>query len=61
MGVSSWDVSADDPIVSLPRRERIDRVAGEPIAVVGYSPEATIAEKGASILERNVTTTRLRY
>lgn len=38
----------------------IDRVLGDPLAVVGYAPETTIAEKGVTILERGISSTRWR-
>lgn len=39
---------------------RIDRVLGDPIVLLGYAPETTIAEKGVTILERGTTSTRWR-
>jgi len=39
---------------------RIDRVLGDPIVLLGYAPETTIAEKGVTILERGITSTRWR-
>jgi hypothetical protein len=59
-GVVTWDVSTGDPIVPPPRRITIDRVLGDPITVLGYTPETTIAEKGVTILERGITSTRWR-
>lgn len=59
-GVAAWDVSTGDPIVPAPRRVRIDRVLGDPIVLLGYAPETTIAEKGVTILERGITSTRWR-
>ncbi|MFT3875327.1 MAG: nucleotidyl transferase AbiEii/AbiGii toxin family protein [Propioniciclava sp.] len=59
-GAAVWDVSTGDPIVPAPRRVRIDRVLGEPIVLLGYAPETTIAEKGVTILERGITSTRWR-
>ena len=59
-GTAAWDVSTGDPIVPAPRQVRIDRVLGEPIVLLGYAPETTIAEKGVTILERGVTSTRWR-
>lgn len=59
-GVAAWDVSTGDPIVPAPRQVRIDRVLGEPIVLLGYAPETTIAEKGVTILERGITSTRWR-
>ncbi len=43
-----------------PGRVRIDRVLGDPIVLLGYTPETTIAEKGVTILERGITSTRWR-
>lgn len=59
-GVAVWDVSTGDPIVPPPRRVTIDRILGEPITLLGYAPETTIAEKGVTILERGITSTRWR-
>lgn len=59
-GVTAWDVSTGDPIVPAPHKIPLPRVHGEDIVVLGYRPETTIAEKGVSILERGVTSTRWR-
>ena len=59
-GVAAWDVSTGDPIVPPPRQVTIDRILGDPIALLGYAPETTIAEKGVTILERGITITRWR-
>ena len=59
-GVAVWDVSTGDPIVPPPRRVTIDRILGEPITLLGYAAETTIAEKGVTILERGITSTRWR-
>lgn len=59
-GVAAWDVSTGDPIVPAPRRVSIDRVLGDPIVLLGYAPETAIAEKGVTILERGITSTRWR-
>lgn len=59
-GVAAWDVSTGDPIVPAPRRVSIKRILGDPITLLGYAPETTIAEKGVTILERGVTSTRWR-
>jgi Nucleotidyl transferase AbiEii toxin, Type IV TA system len=59
-GVAVWDVSTGDPIVPSPRRVTIDRILGEPITLLGYAPETTVAEKGVTILERGITSTRWR-
>lgn len=59
-GAVAWDVSTGDPIVPAPREVRIDRILGEPITLIGYTPESTVAEKGVTILERGITSTRWR-
>lgn len=59
-GTAAWDVSTGDPIVPAPRRVRIDRLLGDPIELLGYAPETTIAEKGVTILERGIASTRWR-
>lgn len=59
-GVAAWDVSTGDPIVPPPRHVTVDRILGEPITLLGYAPETTIAEKGVTILERGITSTRWR-
>lgn len=59
-GVAAWDVSTGDPIVPPPRQVTIDRILGEPITLLGYAPQTTIAEKGVTILERGITSTRWR-
>ena len=59
-GFATWDVSTGDPIVPAPRSVRLDRILGEPIVLLGYAPETTIAEKGVTILERGITSTRWR-
>lgn len=59
-GTAVWDVSTGDPIIPAPRMVVIDRVLGDPLAVVGYAPETTIAEKGVTILERGISSTRWR-
>ncbi|AKU18099.1 nucleotidyl transferase AbiEii/AbiGii toxin family protein [Luteipulveratus mongoliensis] len=58
--VVAWDVSAGDPIVPLPRRVRVPRVLGDDIEMLGYAPETSVAEKGVTILERGVASTRWR-
>jgi hypothetical protein len=60
IGTAVWDVSTGDPIVPAPRRVRLDRVLGDPIELLGYAPETIVAEKGVTILERGVTSTRWR-
>ncbi len=59
-GAKLWDVSTGDPIVPPPRQVTIDRILGAPITLLGYAPETTIAEKGVTILERGITSTRWR-
>lgn len=59
-GTAVWDVSTGDPIIPAPRAVTIERVAGEPITLLGYAPETTLAEKGVTILERGITSTRWR-
>ena len=60
-GAAAWDASSWDPIVPPPRQVTIDRILGEPITLLGYAPETAIAEKGVTILERGITSTRWRY
>lgn len=57
---ATWDVSTGDPIVPAPRKVRIERILGDPIELLGYAVETTIAEKGVTILERGITSTRWR-
>ena len=38
----------------------IERIIGDPITLLGYAPESTVAEKGVTILERGITSTRWR-
>jgi hypothetical protein len=59
-GAAAWDVSTGDPIVPPPRQVTFDRILGDPITLLGYTPETTIAEKGVTILERGITSTRWR-
>lgn len=59
-GAVTWDVSTGDPIVPAPRVVQVPRVLGEPIEVLGYARETSIAEKGVTILERGITSTRWR-
>jgi hypothetical protein len=56
----SWDISTGDPIVPSPRRVRVPRVMGADVEMWGYAPETIIAEKGVTILERGITSTRWR-
>jgi hypothetical protein len=59
-GTVAWDISTGDPIVPPPQVVTIPRVVGAPITVVGYRPETVLAEKGVTILERGITSTRWR-
>jgi Nucleotidyl transferase AbiEii toxin, Type IV TA system len=59
-GAAAWDVSTGDPIVPPPRQVTIDRILGDPITLLGYAPETVIAEKGVTIPERGITSTRWR-
>ena len=59
-GVAAWDVSAGEPIVPPPRQVTIDRILGDPIELLGYASETTVAEKGVTILERGIASTRWR-
>src|SRR6516164_4236374 len=59
-GAAAWDVSTGDPIVPPPRQVTFDRILGDPITLLGYTPETTIAEKGVTILERGIASTRWR-
>jgi len=58
--VIAWDISTGQPIVPAPRLVNVPRLLGEPIAILGYAPETTVAEKGVTILERGITSTRWR-
>ncbi len=53
-------LSTGDPIIPPPRQVRVPRVLGAEIEILGYAPETTIAEKGVTILERGITSTRWR-
>lgn len=59
-GTVSWDVSTGAPIVPAPRKITLKRILGEPTTLIGYAPESTVAEKGVTILERGITSTRWR-
>lgn len=59
-GTVVWDVSTGDPIVPSPRRVRLTRILGDPIELLGYRSETTVAEKGVTILERGIASTRWR-
>jgi hypothetical protein len=58
--VAAWDISTGDPLVPSPKVVSIPRVLGEPIDMLGYAPETSVAEKGVTILERGITSTRWR-
>jgi hypothetical protein len=59
-GTAVWDVSTGDPMVPPPRLVTLDRILGNPISLLGYAPETTIAEKAVTILERGIASTRWR-
>ena len=59
-GAAAWDVSTGDPIVPPPRQVTIEGILGDPITLLGYTPETTIAEKGVTILEPGIASTRWR-
>ena len=56
----AWDISTGDPIIPPPRTVTVPRLLGGPIEILGYAPETTVAEKGVTILERGITSTRWR-
>lgn len=58
--VVAWDISTGDPLVPLPQTVSLPRVLGDPIEMLGYAPELSVAEKGVTILERGITSTRWR-
>jgi hypothetical protein len=60
VGVAAWDISTGDPIVPRPEKVRLPRVLGGEIEILGYRPETTIAEKGVTIPERGISSTRWR-
>ena len=55
-GAAAWDVSTGDPIVPPPRQVTFDRILGDPITLLGYTPETTIAGKS----RQTVLTARTR-
>ncbi|MCS4275189.1 hypothetical protein M2390_000347 [Mycetocola sp. BIGb0189] len=59
-GIVSWDVSTGDPIVPPPRMITLERIFGEPIVMLGFAAESTVAENGITILERGLANTRWR-
>ncbi|GHC95337.1 hypothetical protein GCM10007079_46930 [Nocardiopsis terrae] len=58
--VVAWDISTGDPIVPSPKPVKVPRILGGEIEMLGYAPETTVAEKGVTILERGITSTRWR-
>lgn len=56
----AWDVSTGDPIVPAPQFVVMERLVGEPFRALAYPKEAVIAEKGVTILERGIASTRWR-
>ncbi len=48
------------PSCPPPQRVRVPRALGDDIEILGYAPEPAIAEKGVTILERGITSTRWR-
>jgi len=58
--VVAWDISTGDPLVPSPKVVSIPRVLGEPIDMLGYAPETSVARRGVTILERGITSTRWR-
>lgn len=57
-GVFAWDVSTGDPIVPAAQWIVIPHEPGEPMQVLSYPPEAIMAEKVVTMLERGITSTR---
>jgi len=56
----AWDVSTGDPIVPAPRVQTMPRVVGEPFQILAYAKETVMAEKGVTILQRGISSTRWR-
>lgn len=56
----AWDISTGDPIIPPPQLVQVPRILGDPITMLGYAPESMVAEKGVTILERGITSTRWR-
>lgn len=56
----AWDISTGDPIVPAPRRVAVPRLLGGDIEMDAYQLETILAEKGCTILERGITSTRWR-
>lgn len=55
-----WDVSTGDPIVPAPHTVALPRLLGGEIEMSAYRLETILAEKGVTILERGITSTRWR-
>ncbi|MGW1677711.1 nucleotidyl transferase AbiEii/AbiGii toxin family protein [Saccharopolyspora sp. NPDC002376] len=58
--VVAWDISTGDPVIPVPRPVKVPRVLGDDIEMLGYAPETSVAEKGVTILERGIASTRWR-
>jgi len=56
----AWDISTGDPIVPAPHKVTLPRLLGGEIAMDAYRLETILAEKGVTILERGITSTRWR-
>lgn len=56
----AWDVSTGDPIVPDPHTVALPRLLGGEIEMDAYRLETILAEKGVTILERGITSTRWR-
>lgn len=59
-GAIAWDVSTGDPVVPAPEVVTLPRLLGDDIRIAGYRPETTLAEKGVTILQRGIQSTRWR-
>lgn len=59
-GMLTWDVSTGDPVVPPPTWVSLPRVLGDPIRLLAYPPEAVVAEKSVTLLERGLSNTRWR-
>ena len=58
--ITAWDISTGDPIVPGPEQVTPPRLLGDDIRLAGYRAETTIAEKGVTILQRGIRSTRWR-
>lgn len=56
----AWDVPTGDPIVPAPHTVAPPRLLGGEIEMDAYRLETVLAEKGVTILERGITSTRWR-